>query len=360
MGALHNHVHNSYNFLETTMTTPHPNPAQGAGAADGFAGFGKFVPGFDFLQNLAVQSAAAAAKSKATTSPQLPGLGNWIAPTLNVEDLDKRIQELKSVQFWLDQNATALKATIQALEVQKMTLATLKGMNFNMTEVANAFTLKVAETFGGAAEAAPDKAKTFAGLEIPPTVFGTTPHADAAPAAVPRTEAPPASAATATPPTTSAPPAAAAAGVDPMQWWSALTQQFQTIAADAMQEVSRKAALAAPVQAVTGLAETASGVAVDNARALAAGMVDQTSKAMAGGAAAMGKALKHQAWPTPQPAPAAKKPAARAAAPGKRGAATAAKSRPAAAKKAPATKSAGSAPPTRSPSARAPVRKASR
>ena len=53
--------------------------------------------------------------------------------------LDKRIEELKAVQFWLDQNATALRATIQALEVQKMTLATLKGMNFNPPDLAQAF-----------------------------------------------------------------------------------------------------------------------------------------------------------------------------------------------------------------------------
>ena len=96
--------------------------------------FGKFVPGFDFLQNLAKQAAGGAAQS----IPQLPNLGNWVAPTLNVEELDKRIEELKAVQFWLDQNAMALKATIQALEVQKMTLATLKGMNFNFGDVANA------------------------------------------------------------------------------------------------------------------------------------------------------------------------------------------------------------------------------
>jgi hypothetical protein len=63
-----------------------------------------------------------------------------------VEDLEKRIEELKAVQFWLDQNAVALKATIQALEVQKMTLATLKGMNFSMGDVANALKLKTADT----------------------------------------------------------------------------------------------------------------------------------------------------------------------------------------------------------------------
>src|ERR1035437_2088649 len=97
-------------------------------------GFGKYVPGFDFLQNLA--------KGATQTIPQMPNMANWIAPTLNVEDLDKRIAELKAVHFWLDQNSKALGATVQALEVQKMTLVALKSMNFNMAEVANAFTIK--------------------------------------------------------------------------------------------------------------------------------------------------------------------------------------------------------------------------
>jgi hypothetical protein len=69
-------------------------------------GFGKFVPGFDFLQNL----------GKGTPQQQaMPNLSSWVAPTLNVEELDKRIGELKAVSFWLDQNAKALAATIQAL-----------------------------------------------------------------------------------------------------------------------------------------------------------------------------------------------------------------------------------------------------
>jgi hypothetical protein len=120
------------------------------------------------LQNLAKQAAGSATQS----IPQLPNLGNWVAPTLNVEELDKRIEELKAVQFWLDQNAMALKATIQALEVQKMTLATLKGMNFNMGDVANAFKLKVADSVAGGVQRVADKARTFSGLEVPPTSFG--------------------------------------------------------------------------------------------------------------------------------------------------------------------------------------------
>ena len=38
------------------------------------AGFGKFGPGFDFLQNLA--------KGASASVPQMPSLGSWVAPTL--------------------------------------------------------------------------------------------------------------------------------------------------------------------------------------------------------------------------------------------------------------------------------------
>ena len=71
-------------------------------------GFGKFVPGFDFLQNLSKGAGS-------QTQTGMPSLSNWVAPTLNVEELDKRVGELKAVQFWLEQNSRALAATIQAL-----------------------------------------------------------------------------------------------------------------------------------------------------------------------------------------------------------------------------------------------------
>jgi hypothetical protein len=177
-----------------------------------FSGFGKFVPGFDFLQGLAKGQ-----------SSQMPGLGSWVAPTLDPKELDKRIDELKAVQFWLDQNATALKATIQALEVQKMTLATLKGMNVDMNAMAKAFRFPAA--------AAPAKPQ--------PAAEHASGHAHTKPAAK------------------SARPAdKAAAPVDPMQMWGSLAQQFQAIAAGAMQEVARQAA-ASPMQAAKAKAANA-------------------------------------------------------------------------------------------------------
>ena len=152
-------------------------------------GFAKLVPGFDFLQSLT--------KGTAQTLPQMPSLSSWVAPTLDVEELEKRIQELRAVHFWLEQNSKALGATIQALEVQKMTLATLKGMNCSMADLAQAMKL------------------------------------------TPQTGAATASAAASKP---------ASGVVDPLQWWGSLTQQFQHIASTAMQGVTEaaQAAQAAP------------------------------------------------------------------------------------------------------------------
>jgi len=92
-------------------------------------GFGRFVPGFDFLQKLSEGAAAG--------TPTMPPLASWVAPTMSVEEIDQRIRELKRVQFWLEQNARALTATVQALEVQRMTLATLQGMNVAMKDMAS-------------------------------------------------------------------------------------------------------------------------------------------------------------------------------------------------------------------------------
>src|SRR4249920_1363676 len=91
----------------------------------------KLVPGFEFLQGL-VKNAGAA----------LPTVGQWIAPTLDPAEIDKRIEELRTVQFWLEQNARMLAATIQALEVQRMTLSTLKTMNVTVGDIGNAMKLR--------------------------------------------------------------------------------------------------------------------------------------------------------------------------------------------------------------------------
>lgn len=188
---------------------------------------GKMVPGFDFLQGLATS----AVKGASQAVPQMPHLGSWIAPTLNVEELDKRITELRAVQFWLDQNATALKATIQALEVQKMTISTLQGMNVQMGDLAQAFKLKMPQvpqaSDASDASAAPHEPKEHTATAGPAAASSGKSPASKGKRAQPRASTSGASANTV---------------VDPMQWWGALTQQFQQIASSAMRDAAQKAA----------------------------------------------------------------------------------------------------------------------
>lgn len=149
---------------------------------DSNADFTKLVPGFDFLQGL-VKNAGTA----------LPHIGQWVAPTLDPEELAKRIEELRTVQFWLEQNAKMLGATIQALEVQRMTLSTLKTMNVQVSDLRESMKLPIAGT-------APAKATAERGAS-------------------------------------KAPPATPPVGmVDPMQWWGALTKQFTELAAGALKD----------------------------------------------------------------------------------------------------------------------------
>ena len=194
------------------------------------SGFGKFVPGFDFLQNLA--------KGASQNIPQMPNLANWIAPTLNLEELEKRIEELKTVHFWLEQNSKALGATVQALEVQKMTLATLKGMNFNVGDMANALKLKAADTVFSGVQRGMDKAASTA-----QSISEVAADAQAVAKKVRRAAKPAAT--------------AAAGMVDPMQLWGSLTQQFQQIAASAMKDAGKNTAIDMTKNMAAGFAKEA-------------------------------------------------------------------------------------------------------
>lgn len=202
-------------------------------------GFGRLVPGFDFLQNIA--------KGGSQAMPQMPSLSSWVAPTLNVEELEKRISELKAVHFWLDQNSKALGATIQALEVQKMTLATLQGMNFSMGDLASALKLKTADTVSAGAQ------KMASGVQKAAEAAGSAAGTVAGAAKAAKAKA-----------SGNGSGSGKAGGngeggqpIDPLQWWGALTQQFQEIATNAMQDATQKTAVAAARNLASGVAKEA-------------------------------------------------------------------------------------------------------
>lgn len=259
-------------------------------------GFTKWVPGFDFLQNLA--------KGATGGLPQMPPLSSWVAPTINVEELEKRINELKTVQFWLEQNSRALSATIQALEVQKMTLSTLQGMNVSMGDLANAFQLKGMDTLASAAQAmAPSTSRPAPAAPAPsptPSTFTSAPASA------------PASAASSSESETTAKTTPEPGLIDPMQWWGALTHQFQQIASNAMKDAALQNNLDATRNLATGMAQEALKTATSMASQFVPPVVASPAKKTSAKAPAAHKdeAPSSPAAPTP---PAASKAAAKKA-----------------------------------------------
>jgi hypothetical protein len=133
--------------------------------------------------------------------PPLPGAG------MSVEDLDKKIADLKAVEAWLTLNQNMLHGTIQALEIQRGTLATLKAMGDSMaqamgqTKVGESTVAPFAQFFAQMAQTATPPAQT------PPTPTPPPPPApDAAQAA---------------------PDAAGAAMPAAVAWWNLLQDQFR-------------------------------------------------------------------------------------------------------------------------------------
>lgn len=182
--------------------------------------FTKMVPGFDFLQNL-VKNAGSA----------LPSVGQWVAPTLDPQEIEKRIGDLRTVQYWLEQNARMLGTTIQALEVQRMTLSTLQTMNVQMEDLRESLQVRTAVGDSGSAAA--------------PVTSGDkkSSKTDARGAGAP------------------------SGAVDPMQWWGALTEQFNQLAVTAMKDsaAAGQSAMAAAGQALPTTAAGSSKAAAKSA-----------------------------------------------------------------------------------------------
>ena len=181
----------------------------------------RMVPGFDFLQGLLKNAGGG-----------LPNMGQWIAPTFNPEELEKRIQELKTVHFWLEQNAKLLATTIQALEVQRMTLSTLQGMNLPLAGLAESLKIQMPARAAPAPE--PDE-----------------PDDEEDPAPAPAARRKPAARKAAAAP--------APAAVDPMQWWGALTQQFTELASKAVKDSAADTAKSLAGAVVKTSLDTATG-----------------------------------------------------------------------------------------------------
>ena len=169
----------------------------------GFAG----LPGIPTAGNLASMAAR--------IPQQLPSM---LAPTLDVDELEKRIADLRAVEQWLELNASILRTTIQSLEVQRATIATLKGISGAM--------LGPIFNKAGPSPAPPEVRLGLAAMQ-----------AEESKAAEIKNVAPPsvgpAKKARKSPTRAGASSMAAAAAVNPTAWWTTLQDQFNRIAATA-------------------------------------------------------------------------------------------------------------------------------
>jgi hypothetical protein len=155
--------------------------------------------------------------------PGMPALGG---PPMSIEDLDKRIADMKAVESWLNLNLSMLHGTIQALEVQRGTLATLRSMSTSMAEALrqsgvsteSMAAMPFASFFGAPAQGAGAKSATPAAAPAAPAAAAPAAPQSAAQSPAPSPE---------TPGAATGMPAA-------MAWWNILQDQFTQAVTTAM------------------------------------------------------------------------------------------------------------------------------
>jgi hypothetical protein len=65
--------------------------------------------------------------------PSAGALPGMLIPTLSLEEINKKIADLKAVESWMAVNMNMLRGTIQALEVQSATIVNLQSMGAMMS-----------------------------------------------------------------------------------------------------------------------------------------------------------------------------------------------------------------------------------
>ena len=162
------------------------------------------------------------------------GVPSGFTPTLDLEELDKRIADLKAVEQWLTLNMNMLQGTIQALEIQRGTIATLKAFGAPLDAAAPA-AQAIAAALGRATP--PDDGQRGAAPGITSAAGangGGESGAQAAPGGTKRARP-----SRRKVPGAKAPPTGAFAdpGLSPSAWWNLLQSQFNQVAAAALSGV---------------------------------------------------------------------------------------------------------------------------
>ncbi|CAN5772217.1 hypothetical protein BH11PSE12_BH11PSE12_24350 [soil metagenome] len=231
---------------------------------------------------------------------QVPGM---VTPTVSVDELDKKIKDLKTVESWLNVNMTMLRGTIQALEVQRSTIATLKSMGETFAQQMSK------ATEAAAATGETGTANTNSGWPMPAAEASKKPVPEpetvaAATAAQPVSEAKPEAKSAASTDKTEA--ASASPFANAANLWNLLQDQFKQAVSSAMEGEQMILGASQPAEAKT----TARGSAKSAVHALPAVNSAGKAKAKPRGATSTAK-VKSAAKATP----AAAKPGRKRAAP---------------------------------------------
>jgi hypothetical protein len=175
-----------------------PNPLAGMPFAESLAN--NMNESLQWMSRMWGNAAAAPRGAESMFGAQSsPGLPSMLMPTLDPQELDKRISDLKTVAHWLDMNRALLHTTIQTLEMQRNGIVALQSMARSAQAAAS-----------GAAQAA----------AAAPAEAAPKPGAGGAPAQP--------------------------LPFDPTQWWTALQDQFARVAAAAAAATPEPDAPAAP------------------------------------------------------------------------------------------------------------------
>jgi len=100
----------------------------------------EFNQSLDMFKTMWGQGAAGQAGQFPFTADASKAAGGFAAafPGLDVDELEKRIKDLKSVENWLNLNLNILKSTIQGLEVQHATMMALKSFGDAVSAASSA------------------------------------------------------------------------------------------------------------------------------------------------------------------------------------------------------------------------------
>jgi len=202
------------------------------------------------------------------------GVPSSLAPTTDVDELDRRIADLKAVEQWLTMNLNLLKGSVQALEIQRGTIATLKaygamiGSPTNLPG-ANALAQAVSAVASGAMSAAGGVGQVSGAASMPATTTPGDAHIVQTPAAAM------ASAASGEGPAEA--PAPALPGFDAGAWWELLHRQFNQIAVAALGAQGESSAAEAAKKTAKGARANREGAPVARSRQTPAGRKKKSS-----------------------------------------------------------------------------------